>query len=81
MIYNTLSDMFEVDNMNEIKSCPFCGTEITEISGSENVNGHPYWYIYCPVCGANTIGSNDKSVALENWNRRVTNERHNQELK
>ena len=56
--------------MIELKPCPFCGGEVY-ISGSDNVNGHPYWYVICCACGASVYGNEDKEKAAEAWNRRA----------
>lgn len=54
-----------------LKRCPFCG-RIAWMGGSENVNGHPYYYVACTNmnCGATTFGAETKREAMEKWNRR-----------
>jgi len=62
-----------MEKLKELKPCPFCGGE-PRFTGSDNVNGHPYWYVTCNDCLAGTCGDEDKDKAVANWNRRVNDE-------
>lgn len=59
-------------SVDNLKPCPFCGAEAI-FGGSDNVNGHPYWYVYCRECGATVNGNEDADKAIEAWNRRADN--------
>lgn len=54
--------------MNELKPCPFCGSEVrltgyeAELTSDEKDG---YWYVHCPDCGATVYGSKDKATAID----------------
>ena len=58
--------------MSNLKRCPFCGSYV-RLGGSDDVNGSPYWYIYCSnmECGANQFGMESMEEVIEKWNRMV----------
>lgn len=55
-----------------MKPCPFCGKP-AKLGGSDDVNGSPYWYVYCSnlECGGNMFGGVNKEEVIEKWNRRA----------
>lgn len=57
----------------ELKPCPFCGKP-AKLGGGDNVDGSPYYYIYCSnidECGANQFGTSSKEETVFKWNRRA----------
>lgn len=59
---------------NELKPCPFCGTNHIRLGGGENINGNPFWYICCNECGCSQWGGKNKEEVVKNWNTRVQSE-------
>ena len=71
-------------NNNELKNCPFCGSEATFYLEYER-NGYPcYLYIECNGCGCSSCGitealypedgegmQNAQNKLINIWNRRV----------
>lgn len=63
-----------INNMTEIKSCPFCASQLTDVTVK-----NPYVYVACNGCGAsgpaveiNIIYSKvEKERAIQLCNRRV----------
>ena len=57
----------------ELKTCPFCGTDVRRVIGFMGVN-----FFKCNECGA-TVSfddeyyNNHKNEAVKAWNRRVDN--------
>lgn len=60
--------------MEELRPCPFCGSTPI-LGGSENVNGHPFYYVHCPNCMVHAHGADNKFSAIWNWNRRPEDEK------
>lgn len=62
-----VSETIEID----LRRCPFCGSR-ARLGGSDNVNGSPYWYVFCSnmECGGNQFGSENKAEVVAKWNRR-----------
>lgn len=63
--------------MNELKPCPFCGSEAElrgyekELTSDENSG---YWYVMCLKCGGSVYASNDKATVIDRWNKRAEDE-------
>lgn len=53
--------------MQELKSCPFCGCEDIEFEHLYN----NYQWVCCPECKCNTGGYKTDEEAIKAWNRRV----------
>lgn len=78
--------------MINLKPCPFCGNKNPELylahpqyKGEKDESYWCYWCVGCPECGAwfevgytppKTLEDAHKE-AIEAWNRRVKNDRHN----
>ena len=60
--------------MEELKNCPFCGN-VVELGEITNEDGSPYWYVFCPECGASVYGDEKRENVIARWNRR-TEEKH-----
>ncbi|MBD2827054.1 Lar family restriction alleviation protein [Xenorhabdus szentirmaii] len=59
--------MAEID---EIKPCPFCNSERTEM----NVHSDgPWFFVQCIDCNANGPEDCDHDSAIQSWNQRVEN--------
>lgn len=59
---------------DKLKPCPFCGA-IPRLGGSDNVRGHPFYYVTCPNCMVHTHGEDNKLNVIWNWNRRPEDEK------
>lgn len=51
----------------EIKGCPFCGSDEVEIC---RTNENACW-VQCAECGADAESAPKREQALANWNRRA----------
>lgn len=58
--------------MEKIKSCPFCGYTLCEVSDYlVNIVGETVHHgVSCDCCGAVGGWSTDKEHAIEKWNKR-----------
>lgn len=71
--------------MPELKPCPFCGSEDTQVDFSRSgnhsfvgknglVHNTPFFYIvFCADCGARTMDYEEPERAADAWNRRADN--------
>jgi len=59
--------MKPAEKMPEIKRCPFCGSDDTEVRGLRAM------YIRCNFCGAEGPPEDTDREAIEAWNMRVEN--------
>lgn len=50
--------------MNNLKSCPFCGSTVITIKGNKKR------YVRCYTCGARTKDSGTRGEAIKRWNER-----------
>lgn len=55
----------------ELKPCPFCGGGARVFQGWSELDN----YVGCCKCGARTQWEHTEQKAVENWNRRVADER------
>lgn len=62
---------------NELKPCPFCGYDgilLYPLNPWGEAEGNfVMWHAKCGICGA-TIRRNEKSEAINDWNRRANDE-------
>ena len=54
----------------ELKPCPFCGSDDVDLQCYEDDGFH----VVCGKCGGNMPGWDDPDEAIEAWNRRAGNE-------
>ena len=58
--------------MEELKPCPFCGSEDVGVSYGRKANDMPFPYIECMECAAMLAGEEDTELdARSMWNRRA----------
>lgn len=55
----------------ELKPCPFCGSEDVVLQESIIYPGE--YYVCCNVCGILTNRYSNRSLAISAWNKRVEN--------
>lgn len=53
-----------VNNMAELKKCPFCG-------GEAEIVEYTIFWVTCKECAAETKDFDTKEEAIEAWNRRM----------
>ena len=57
---------------NELKPCPFCGSDECGIAKTAYGNYLNIWFFaVCDKCGARSKASKNETEAAEAWNRRV----------
>ena len=58
--------------MEELKPCPFCGSEDVGVSYGRKANDMPFPYIECTICAAMVAGEEDSELeARKAWNLRA----------
>ena len=57
----------EVDMINELKPCPFCGGKAEIKTAASKICS----WVKCTVCGSEGPAYGDKGRAKEEWNRRT----------
>lgn len=57
--------------MEELKSCPFCGSDLLVSNHVCQVNPMTLFDVYCANCGCGTMGFANKSEAINIWNTRA----------
>lgn len=66
----------------ELKACPFCGSEETEIDRKNieirHIAGRDYWIIMCR-CGINSGEYANRETAISHWNNRPRDRRLDKE--
>lgn len=69
--YKIGADYSELDDVEEIKPCPFCGgkAEIDYLWYNRNYPG-----VRCNDCGAYVFAYNSEEKAIEKWNKRANEE-------
>ena len=71
--YNSANqEDWQVNDMEELKKCPFCGGE-AELEYTESYSSHRYYFVQCTECGCKSDDFEDdpgmkKAVAA--WNNR-----------
>jgi Lar family restriction alleviation protein len=56
--------------MEELKNCPFCGSESLVKQSISNGNGGFYRWVHCEDCNANGSWISDNISEIEGWNSR-----------
>jgi Lar family restriction alleviation protein len=58
--------------MDELKPCPFCGSDritiMVRLPFNDEVVGY---YVFCSGCGARSALNFSEEIAIEAWNRRA----------
>lgn len=65
--------------MDELKSCPFCGEYLPQFVFSYNpytMKREEKCYLQCVFCGCRTKVCDNRSLAIDAWNRRTNDERN-----
>ena len=58
--------------MEELKPCPFCGSEDVGVSYGRKKDGSPWPYVECTDCAAMVAGGDDSELeARRAWNQRA----------
>ncbi len=60
-----------VNNMNELKKCPFCGGKFAVV---RNMHDEFCFYIECTLCDSTGPEGDDEREAIAAWNRRANSE-------
>lgn len=60
--------------MEELKPCPFCGSEHVSVRDYSDPMIY-YHFVICKECNAKTGNFGTKEKAIEAWNRRAEDER------
>jgi Lar family restriction alleviation protein len=54
--------------MDELKSCPFCGSDAALADKQDGV--YVFYYVVCTKCQGKCGGYPNKQVVIDNWNMR-----------
>lgn len=61
-------EWLDLEYKEELKPCPFCGSQSVEIFRSDNLDS---WRVSCNDCAVTTKEEMSEEIAITVWNRRV----------